>query len=125
LGYEKEDTNLYGNTYYDTSIDAVTAAIDASLDINSDEFIGTLAHELKHCFQFETGNLSFSEYGGAGKLYDFQDEVEAHKRGGLFGASKSYPDENYNKIPKNNINIGTSNKKNLDNNYYINKKILK
>ena len=48
--------------------------------------IGTLAHELKHAFQFEIGNTSFDntgEYGGV--LNDFYDEREAYTRGTAFG----------------------------------------
>ena len=73
---------------------------------------------MKHCFQFETGDLTFSKNGGSGIAYDFNDEVAAHKRGGLFGASFSYPDENYNNLPKNSINVSNTNKTDLDGSYY-------
>jgi hypothetical protein len=72
-----------GFNFYNIGTEAVTVAVDASLEIDSDEFIGILAHELKHCFQFEIGELTFSKNGGAGIAYDFNDEVAAHKRGRL------------------------------------------
>jgi hypothetical protein len=38
-----------------------------------------IAHEFKHAFQFEEGKLSFNLHsGGAGALYDLQDEIEAY-----------------------------------------------
>ena len=53
------------------------------------------AHELKHAYQFETGDLSFSASdGSAGLLYDLTDEFEAHQRGEALGGDKS----NHNRI---------------------------
>ena len=44
-----------------------------------------IAHELKHAYQFEVGELSFNaETGRAGFLYDLWDEMEAHQRGDAF-----------------------------------------
>jgi RHS repeat-associated protein len=41
----------------------------------------TLAHELKHLYQFEMGELSFDKQtGGGGYLYDANDEIEAYRR---------------------------------------------
>ncbi len=45
------------------------------------------AHEFKHAYQFETGDMSFDPISGRGNtiLYDQIDEREADKRAGLFG----------------------------------------
>lgn len=75
-----------GITTYNADNDAVKMIVDGTM--------GTLAHELKHAYQFETGELSYVIYKKQmrpGTLYDYQDEVEAHARGGLFGAG-STPD---------------------------------
>ena len=40
-----------------------------------------IAHELKHAYQFEVGELSFGKNGTWGKLYDLTDEIAAHNRG--------------------------------------------
>ncbi|VBB45607.1 conserved hypothetical protein [uncultured Paludibacter sp.] len=45
-----------------------------------------IAHELKHGYQFETGNFSF---GSAGlPFYDKYDELEAYQRGAMFGGER-------------------------------------
>jgi len=103
--FKKEGTNLYGSTFYNIGTDAVTVGIDVSLDINSDEFMGVLAHELKHCFQFEIGELSYNKFGTGGTLYDFEDEVSAHYRGFIFGAHTSYPDNKYDNLNRTSLNI--------------------
>ena len=87
--------NDSGNTTYDISADCVVANVRSASDW------ATIAHELKHCYQFETGDLSFASTKdgvGAGKLYDYQDEVEAHYRGSLFGAPKTPDFERYKDI---------------------------
>lgn len=40
----------------------------------------TLAHELKHLYQFENKQISFAPEGGPGYLYDATDEIEAYTR---------------------------------------------
>ncbi|MFA5574965.1 MAG: hypothetical protein WC994_07920 [Brumimicrobium sp.] len=40
----------------------------------------TLAHELKHLYQFENKQISFAPDGGPGYLYDATDEIEAYTR---------------------------------------------
>ncbi len=48
----------------------------------------TMAHELKHGYQFEKGELSFKKTNGkAGYLYDITDEQAAWKRGSAFDGS--------------------------------------
>ena len=46
---------------------------------------GSLAHEMKHGYQFEIGNFSTSGYESGYPYYDKTDEVEAYERGALFG----------------------------------------
>ena len=69
---------------------------DFSVLIEYDGEIGTLAHELKHAFQYENKELSFGRYGNIGELYDIYDEIEAYKRGGVF--DKNQKNMNYYKI---------------------------
>jgi hypothetical protein len=48
-----------------------------------------VSHELKHAFQFETGNLGL-RFGNSNKpivMYDQQDELAAYNRGMLFGGN--------------------------------------
>jgi len=42
------------------------------------------AHELKHGFQFETGQISFNVDGSPGLLHDLNDEVAAYRREDAF-----------------------------------------
>ena len=66
-----------GGTYYQS--------VDNSIGIEFDGKFGNLAHELKHAYQFEKGELSFSkEKGGFGELYDITDEQAALRRGGVY-----------------------------------------
>ena len=60
-------------------------AEDNSVCIEYDGRIGNLAHELKHAYQFEKGELSFSKDGkDFGVLYDITDEKAALTRGGAY-----------------------------------------
>nr|WP_255351452.1 RHS repeat-associated core domain-containing protein [Dysgonomonas sp. BGC7] len=43
-----------------------------------------LAHELKHAYQFETGNFSSGYMINGSPFYDKHDEIEAYERGELF-----------------------------------------
>ena len=47
--------------------------------------LGMVAHELKHAYQFETGDFSISELGYKPLFYDLEDEMQAYERGALFG----------------------------------------
>lgn len=49
-----------------------------------------LAHELKHAYQFETGNFSTGFMRDGSLFYDKQDEVEAYARGELFGGPRGH-----------------------------------
>ena len=91
--------NRPGGTNYDLENNWVTLTFDGT-----DK---SLAHELKHAFQFEKGELSFSsKTGGLADivtdnngnyknnvfLYDLTDEVAAHQRGELYGAEHATPE---------------------------------
>ncbi len=52
-----------------------------------DNSLGLLAHELKHAYQFETGAYSTGYLSNGAPFYDKSDEIEAYKRGELFGIS--------------------------------------
>jgi hypothetical protein len=68
------------------NFDYTTGNVNVNVGSSSSNQLATIAHELKHAYQFETGRLSLA-YGGSGgaSLYDLQDEMEAYKRGQLFG----------------------------------------
>jgi RHS repeat-associated protein len=64
------------------------------LTISSGTDLGLFSHELKHMYQFETGQTTLGLTKNKGSLtlsdnnllfYDLSDEVEAYKRGALFG----------------------------------------
>ena len=70
------------------------------------------AHELKHAYQFETGEASLGQKGGTGFsfLLDKNDELSGYKRQGLFGNNggisklSNLPD-NYSSLPTGPVNI--------------------
>ena len=47
--------------------------------------VGHIAHEMKHVYQFEHGDISVSRDGGDSYFYDQQDEYYATERGNKFG----------------------------------------
>ena len=53
-----------------------------------DGSLGTLAHELKHAYQFETGSLSSGYMTNGIPFYDKTDEMAAYLRGSLFGGRR-------------------------------------
>ena len=58
---------------------------DNSVCLEYDGRNGSLAHELKHAYQFEMGEISFSkDRKDFGVLYDITDEKAALKRGGAY-----------------------------------------
>ena len=74
--------NRKGVTDYDIENDKVR------IIIAFDGKDGDIAHELKHAFQFEKGEMSFDAQTGLGMrslLYDITDEQAAYKRGEAFG----------------------------------------
>lgn len=71
---------------------------------------GYLSHELKHAFQFETGNLAFGETGknGAG-IYDFGDEEEAYRRGSAYGDRRKASSADYPNLGNTPLSLHTNN----------------
>jgi len=100
--YEKEarsgETDLRGFVSYDQDKDQFVINLNTKRDANTEgSDLGAFAHELKHAYQFEMGQLSFKKTGGGitetpGFLYDINDENEAHNRGWIFGAGNRYPE---------------------------------
>jgi len=102
--YEKEarsgETDLRGFVSYDQDKDQFVINLNTKRDANTEgSDLGAFAHELKHAYQFEMGQLSFKKTGGGitkapGSFYDINDENEAHNRGWIFGAGNRYPERN-------------------------------
>jgi RHS repeat-associated protein len=83
-GTEKDalgNSSTTNQTYYNTSNDRVTITVSSGTNL------GLFSHELKHAFQFETGqtSLSFNKKPVVNFLHDAWDEVAAYERGQLFG----------------------------------------
>jgi|GEM_PF-2053997 RHS repeat-associated core domain len=55
-----------------------------------DSSLGSLSHELKHAYQFETGTFSSGYKRDGVPFYDKADEWEAYSRGALFGGERIY-----------------------------------
>ena len=89
-----EEMEYYGWTTYNHENKAVTINLAGDYDAK------TMLHELKHGFQFEDQTYSFASHGlGGGQYYDFEDEVEAHKRGSAIdGSSGKVDKEDYRNI---------------------------
>ena len=84
----KQNNSLGGNG--ETGFDLNTGKI--MIEMSSSASVGLIAHELKHAYQFETGNYSvgiklshISSYSNL--FYDRHDEVEAYERGAIFGGT--------------------------------------
>ena len=90
---------------------------NVEITVSSGTRLSLFAHELKHAYQFETGEASLGERGGRGFsfLLDKHDELESHNREALFnrslGALKSINDlsTSYDGLPSGPINIHTLN----------------
>ncbi len=96
VGYDREKNQF---------VIFISEPIDFSKSYND---FSSLVHELKHGYQFEVGKLSF-KYDPeknetivfkSGYLYDYTDEVEAHKRGGMFGGGNTANDGAYSELRK-------------------------
>ena len=77
-------TNMGGEDKSSTSFDMENNSVLIKLSDNS---LGMIAHELKHAYQFENGELNF---GSGNILNDIHDEMEAIDRGELFGQVVTY-----------------------------------
>ena len=118
-----------GSTYLNTDNNQIEVFVEVTGYQN-----GLTAHELKHCYQFEKGKISFNkDNGGAGVLYDITDEVEAYNRQSYIEDgtnNKTYTAESviefgkrhgidYSKLPKKKRTI--RNYKNIPENEYVKK----
>lgn len=71
--------------------------------------LGWIAHELKHAYQFETGDFSTTSKKNGTPFYDKQDEIEAYQRGSLFGIRiPSQLDPIYSALQDNKSSVGIS-----------------
>ncbi len=92
---------------YDNNTDTVTVKYDGTL--------GSLINELKHAFQFETGQLDFIQVANSngsatnipGVLYDLGDELETYKRqyayDGFLKMRMAWTEKELNSFSNNNI----------------------
>ena len=74
--------------------------------------LGLFAHELKHAYQFETGELGATPLGeGWNFLYDFTDEKAAYARGKMFGhyVSDWEDRDSYKGLPSQSITVYSTN----------------
>lgn len=69
-----------------TDFDVTTGTVQLKM---GDNFVFSIAHELKHAYQFEIGEYNITKIFAA-QFYDLSDELEAYKRGFLFGGP-NYP----------------------------------
>jgi hypothetical protein len=79
----QSSTTYFVNSAYQSSIDdGNTSFLNGDVMINVEQGYGLagLAHELKHGYQFETGQLDFASSGTPGLLYDITDEIGAFRR---------------------------------------------
>jgi RHS repeat-associated protein len=70
------DSNFSGNEG-ETSYDWINH--DVAVKFSKSASFGTVGHELKHAYQFETGNVGFTR-NGQSPLYDITDETEGYNR---------------------------------------------
>ena len=81
--------------------------------IPADSPLGLFAHELKHAYQFEKGELSAGPvHGGMGNfLYDLTDEKAAYERGKMFGhyVSDWKGRDSYKGLPSQSITVYSAN----------------
>lgn len=77
--------DIYGNGAETRSGACYNVKTDMFDILLGDDSLGLLAHELKHAYQFETGDFSSSPYKNGTPFYDQTDEREAYDRGAMFG----------------------------------------
>ena len=88
--------DIFGHTEYNIYNNYVSINICTN---DKDLFWGTVAHELKHAYQFDAGQMSFlSSNGSSGWYYDYEDEIEAHRRGAAFGLPEDIDPGAYDKL---------------------------
>jgi RHS repeat-associated protein len=105
-------TDAIGNSTItaSTSFNTTTKAVD--INISSNAGIRLFAHELKHAYQFDQGQMSLGSFGIKSPsyfLYDKQDEYGAFARQGLFGSTETTLPSRYNSLPTGPIDINNYN----------------
>ena len=89
----------YSNNVYNSTTGDYKSVSTATYNFTTDIFemrlgdtnLYTLAHELKHGYQFEKGQFSTGKYQEGYPYYDYYDEVEAYERGKLFNGPSINP----------------------------------
>lgn len=80
--------DIYGNGAETRSGACYNVKTDMFDILLGDDSLGLLAHELKHAYQFETGDFSTGRKTNGSPFYDQTDEREAYDRGAMFGQPK-------------------------------------
>lgn len=91
-----------------TSFNTSTNAVD--INISSNAGMGLFAHELKHAYQFDQGQMSLGSFGIKSPsyfLYDKQDEHEGYARQGMFGTTETTLPSMYDNLPTGPIDINS------------------
>ncbi len=101
-------TDAVGNSTVtaSTSFNTSTNAVD--INISSNAGMGLFAHELKHAYQFDQGQMSLGSFGIKSPsyfLYDKQDEYEGYARQGMFGTTETTLPSRYDNLPTGPIDI--------------------
>lgn len=104
-----ESSQAYHIAKYSPEGQAVTGFMNLMVVVSlpvSGFYGDLLAHELKHAYQFETGELSISQVKGDFKsfLYDKTDEIEGFKRGNENYGANNLPDI-YKDLPNGPLNV--------------------
>lgn len=88
----QSSTTYFINSNYQSSVDDGSVSYSngmVMINVEQNYGLAGLAHELKHGFQFETGQLDFAAGGTPGLLYDITDEIAAFRRQGAFSSASS------------------------------------
>ncbi len=81
--------DIGGKIYYDTKAEKPTVKANIRFSLSSIQTVSNIAHEVKHMYQFEVGDLSFTKDGTTGGLlHDPVDEWEAYERSSILGGWK-------------------------------------
>ena len=106
--YSKRIDDFTTNVTAATRFNSKTSTVELVVPKGS-SFVGLLAHELKHAYQFEMGEFSFNGSGGF-PFYDITDEYEAYDRGTLFGQSspaREIINRDYSNLQKNECSVNS------------------
>jgi RHS repeat-associated protein len=98
----EEGNPANGQTFYDTKNFSVEVHLPGKFDLED------LAHELKHAFQFEVQNSSFSKNGrNGGPGRDWSDEVESYERGLAYGSKQYGRRQDYPTLPDGPLSVNS------------------